>query len=460
MKKAKILIIDDEESLRLTFKTFLSKEGYDVITAEDYTSALEFLSKNEFDLIFVDIILGGHTGIDILQEVKTRGLRCPVIMVTGEPNLETATESVRLGAFDYLPKPVLKEPLVRAAKLAIHHKRISDEKDLIETEKEKYRLNLEAIFRSVQEAIMTVDTKMHVIEANDATERICGLVSRDIANKKLADVVNRCNKSCFTALEETLKTKKMIKEYRIECRHQQRPRQVVVINSSSLMDHNNNFVGAVLAIRDITRLTDLEQELRVRHQFYNIIGKSKKMQELYRLLENLTDIETTVLISGESGTGKELIAKALHYSGNRACKPLIKVNCSTLSENLLESELFGHVKGAFTGAIRDKIGRFEAADGGTIFLDEIGDISPRIQLKLLRVLQEKEFDRVGDSTPIKVNVRVIAASNSELREKVRLGEFRDDLYYRIKVMEIKLPPLRERLEDHRRFCSGYLYFGR
>jgi transcriptional regulator with PAS, ATPase and Fis domain len=171
------------------------------------------------------------------------------------------------------------------------------------------------------------------------------------------------------------------------------------------------------------------------------------MQNIYRLLEDLANLDTTVLITGESGTGKELVARALHYSGNRAFQPFTTVNCSALAESLLESELFGHVKGAFTGAIKDRLGRFETANGGTIFLDEIGDISPLIQLKLLRVLQEKEFERVGESTPRKVDVRVIASTNKDLREKVRNGEFRQDLYYRLKVVEVVLPPLRERLED-------------
>jgi transcriptional regulator with PAS, ATPase and Fis domain len=206
-------------------------------------------------------------------------------------------------------------------------------------------------------------------------------------------------------------------------------------------------MGAVLVIRDVTLLTNLERELRERHQFQNIIGKSKKMQDIYSLLEDLADLDTTVLITGESGTGKELIARALHYGGQRTFKPFVTVNCSALTENLLESELFGHVRGAFTGAIRDKQGRFQLADGGTILLDEIGDISPLIQLKLLRVLQEKEFERVGESISHKVDVRVVACTNKDLKEKVQKGEFRQDLYYRLKVMEIALPPLRDRLDD-------------
>ncbi len=216
--------------------------------------------------------------------------------------------------------------------------------------------------------------------------------------------------------------------------------------------------GAIETLQDITErkiaeetlrseVAFLEQTLKERSYFQSIIGKSNKMQEIYSLLENLADTDTTVLITGSSGTGKELVARAIHYSGIRSKNPMITINCSALSENLLESELFGHVKGAFTGAIKDKKGRFELADGGTIFLDEIGDISPRIQLKLLRVLQEKEFERVGDGEPRKVDVRVITATNRNLKERVLNREFREDLYYRLKVVEVHIPSLQKRKED-------------
>ena len=443
----RILVIDDEESIRFTFKSFLLKEGHEVVTAQDYDSAIESISSGAPDLIFADIVLGGRTGIDVLEEVRHKGLRCPVILITGEPNVETAAKSLRLGAFDYISKPIYKETLLRATNMALHHKTLVDEKDRIEAEKEKYRYNLEAIFKSVQDAIVTVDTEMRIIEANEATKNICGIPPQKLVGKKFDSIMTRCDKLCHKALEETLKTKNAVREHGIECKRKDRPRQVVALNSSPLMSRHNGFMGAVLVVRDVTRLADLERVLKERHKFQNLIGKSQKMQEIYRLLEDLTDTETTVLITGESGTGKELVAEALHYRGIRSGRPLVKVNCSALAENLLESELFGHVKGAFTGAIKDKTGRFQMANGGTILLDEIGEISPAIQLKLLRVLEEKQFERVGDSAPVKVDVRVIAATNQDLKNRVRLGEFRQDLYYRLKIIEISLPPLRERRED-------------
>jgi PAS domain S-box-containing protein len=321
--------------------------------------------------------------------------------------------------------------------------------DRRETEKElaEHRTQLEAIFASVKDGIVTVDPELRIIEANKPTENICGIARKEASGKIFSQCFSQCSRSCSEILRQTLEKKMTIKEYRIECGHQQRHQQTVSVTSSPLQDPEGNFMGAVLVVRDITLLRDLERELRERHQFQNIIGRSKKMQDIYRLLEDLANLETTVLITGESGTGKDLVARALHYSGQRAFKPFVTVNCSALTESLLESELFGHVKGAFTGAIKDKQGRFQAANGGTILLDEIGDISPLIQLKLLRVLQEKVFERVGESTPQKVDVRVIACTNKDLKEKVRRGEFRQDLYYRLKVVEVSLPPLRERLED-------------
>jgi len=445
--KSKILVIDDEESIRFTFKTFLSEEGHKVHTAEDYEGALDAISSTDLDFIITDIILGPHSGIDILRKVKERDMHCPVLIITGEPNMDSATEAVRLGAFDYIYKPIRKETLLRVTMHALRHKSILDGKKLLEAENERYRLNLEAIFKSLNDGIVTVDREMRVIEANEATRNICGFSPEEIVGKRFGKVLSRCNKPCHKVLKETLKTKKTIREFRVECGHQVRSGQIVLLTSSPLMDRKKKFVGAVLVARDITRLSNLEKKLKERHKFHNIIGKSLRMQEVYRLTEYLADTETTVLITGESGTGKELVASAIHHRGKRADKPLVIVNCSALAETLLESELFGHVKGAFTGAIKDKAGRFQLADGGTVFLDEIGGISPIVQLKLLRVLQEKQFERVGDSKTIKVDVRVIAATNSNLKEKIRLGEFREDLYYRLKVVEIAIPPLRKRLED-------------
>ena len=321
------------------------------------------------------------------------------------------------------------------------------ERKRTERELQEHRSRLVAIFGSVKDAIITVDTTARIMEANRATETICGVSTDKFIGTSFWDWPGFCEHLCREVLKETLKNKLPVRERQIECRRSKQFRQKVSISCSPLLDMHGRFLGAVTVIRDITRLKDLERELKERHRFQNIIGKSSKMQSIFNLLEDLSSLATTVLISGESGTGKELVAKALHYSGNRAPKPFVTADCSALSENLLESELFGHVKGAFTGAIRNTQGRFQSADGGTILLDEIGEISSQIQVKLLRVLQEKSFQRVGESGTTKTDVRVIACTNRDLKKRVLEGKFREDLYYRLKVVEIELPPLRERIED-------------
>lgn len=437
--KYKILVVDDEKVLRYTFEEFLKEEGYEVVCAGDYKEALEKVGNADFDLIFTDIIMGGETGIDLLREIRKKGVDCPVVIITGRPDIDTATEAVRLGAFDYISKPVDQHKLLKVASVALKYKEVVDKK-------EEYRSNLEAIFGSVKEGIVSVDSDMRIIEINSSALRLCGL-SRESVGKQLNDLSGECNNMCMEALKETLDKKKAIEDRHINCDKSDNPDQVVSISTSPLFDRNRLFSGAIMVLSDESRVTELEKKLKERRGFQKIIGKSEKMQDVYSLIEALANVESTVLVTGESGTGKELVAEAIHYSGVRSSKPLVKVNCSALSENLLESELFGHVKGSFTGATYDKVGRFQLADGGTIFLDEISGISQSVQLKLLRVLQEMVFERVGDSKSIRVDVRVVAATNRELSEMVKRGEFRDDLYYRLKVLGVHLPPLRDRFDD-------------
>ncbi|MDR4509073.1 MAG: sigma-54-dependent Fis family transcriptional regulator [Candidatus Brocadiaceae bacterium] len=433
----RILVVDDEENIRFTFENFLSDEGYAVKTAENFEEAWSLLCTSEYDVIFADIILGGKTGLDLLKSVKGKKFTCPFIMITGSPDIETATEALRLGAFDYIQKPVLQDTLLRTTKIALKQKSLIDEKD-------KYLSNIEAIFRSVKDAIISVDTRSCIINANHAAKYLCGIDSKSIGEKFLP---TQCNHKCLNALSETIKKKQPVEYYRVECNNKTHPHQVVTISAQPLFNQNHKLHGAVLVIKDETHIAKLEQNMRERTQFHSIVGQNQKMQAIYSLIENLADVQTTVLILGESGTGKELIAHELHHSGKFHNRPYVKANCSAFPESLQESELFGHVKGAFTGAAHDKAGRFKLADGGTIFLDEIGEISQSTQLLLLRVLQEREFEPVGSSTPVKVDVRVITATNQNLYKKVMEGSFRQDLYYRLKVVEITVPPLRERRDD-------------
>lgn len=438
--KEKILIVDDEESIRDICKRFLSREGYEVITAKNYQEAISGIEEVHFDLIFLDIRLEGKTGIDILEKIKEMNLDSIVVIFTGFPSLETASKTLRLGAFEYLIKPINKTILLDTTKNALRHKSLIAEKD-------RYRSNLEAIFKSVEEAIISVDKDLRIIEINKAVQSLCGINRETAIGVKLPLLQTSCRGNCLNILAETIKNRKPLEVDRLTCGQQNRTQQVITIRTYPLFDVHNHFSGAVLVAKDETYVADLERDLGERRRFQNIVGKSKKTQEIYSLIEKLAQVPTTVLITGESGTGKELVAEAIHYGGHRKDKPLVKLNCCALTDDLLESELFGHVKGAFTGAIEDKIGRFQKAHEGTLLLDEIGDISHRMQLRLLRVLQTQEFEKVGNSTPIKVDVRFLAATNQDLLDKVKRGQFREDLYYRLKVMSMTLPPLRDRLED-------------
>ncbi|MCP4714280.1 MAG: response regulator [Deltaproteobacteria bacterium] len=435
-----ILVVDDEENIRLTFRTFLEDEGYSVVTTENYRDALQAVTGTPVDVILSDIIMEDKTGIDLLRELKNRGLRSPVIMITGAPNIETATESVRLGAFDYIPKPFNKQTLLKVVSHALRHKALDDERD------SKQR-HLEALFKSVQDAIVTVSPLLTITQANEAASRLFDLPLSAIIGQRAAAVISPALQPVLELLEKTMLDRQPLLDFSFEWVRDDKRTAVCVFNSWPLMDSGGLCIGVVLTVRDVSRLSLLERELKERGAFHRLVGKSSVMQDVYELIEKLSEIETTVLITGPSGTGKELVAEAIHYNGCRALKPLVKVNCSALAENLLESELFGHVAGAFTGATKDRIGRFQMADGGTLFLDEIGDIPLALQLKLLRVLQEKRFERVGDTRSIDVDVRIISATNAHLAEKIEAGTFREDLYYRLNVMEIELPPLSCRTED-------------
>ncbi|MEN6439468.1 MAG: sigma 54-interacting transcriptional regulator [Syntrophobacter sp.] len=446
--KEKILVIEDDDHLRETFCRILAKDGYLVDASGDYASAVELIESNEYDAIFTDINLSGNeSGMDILAVCNGKRLSVPIIIITGFPSIDSATEAIRLGGYDYVCKPVERNVLLHLARGAVRH-------NAVKKESERSSRNLEAVFQSVSDAILSVDSRMVITNLNQAADGFC-IFHRSSIGRPFGEIPgcmtgsacdDECRRKLINAVAESMETDKPVELYKYECAKKKRAVYTMKVTPLTL-DHGNE-AGAVIAMRDETRLAALERDLDRRRNFHHlIIGKSEAMQATYNLIESLSEIRSTILITGESGTGKELVATALHHAGSRRHKPLVKVNCSALAETVLESELFGHVRGAFTGATHDRVGRFEKADGGTIFLDEIGDISPLIQLKLLRALQEKEIERVGDSRPIKVDVRILAATNRDLKQMVVDGSFREDLYYRIKVIEMKIPPLRNRRED-------------
>ena len=327
---ARILVVDDEAIVRRSCTRALAGDDVVVDAVESGAQALERIEAESYDVVVLDIMMPGIDGMEVLQRVKESHPDVEVVMVTGLSQIDTAVRSMKLGAFDYIPKPF--DP---------------DELKLI--------------------------------------------VSRALERRRL--------------LQENLNLK----------------------NAAS-----------------------------ARYRLDNMVGSSPRMQQVYRLVAQCAATNTTVLITGESGTGKELIARAIHHNSLRKDKPFVAVDCNALAETLLESELFGHVKGAFTGAVANKKGMFEAAAGGTLFLDEIGNISLSIQAKLLRVLQEREFRAVGDTRVQQATFRLVAATNKDLKAMIAEGTFRDDLYYRINVFPIESPPLRERREDIPALATHFL----
>jgi two-component system response regulator PilR (NtrC family) len=328
--KPHILVVDDELSMRELLEVMLTKEGYQVSTAQTGKEAISLIEKTDFDLLLCDIRLGDITGIDVLKALRNQNQDTVVIMISAYATTEAAVEAMNEGAYDFVPKPFNNEELKQTINNALKLKTLEHEKKILDDE-----------------------------------------------------------------LKRTL-------------------------------------------------------------HFGKIVGKSPAMRNIYKLIQQVARTKTNILITGESGTGKELIAKAIHEESARNAEPFVVVNCGGIPETLMESELFGHKKGSFTGATQDKKGLFETADQGTIFLDEIGELGLPIQVKLLRVVQERVFKPVGSNEDVSVDIRIISATNKKLEDEVIAGNFREDLFYRLNVIEIKVPPLRERKGDLRVLAQHFL----
>jgi two-component system response regulator PilR (NtrC family) len=330
MLKDKILVVDDEQSMREFLEIMLKKEDYKVSLASNGEEVLKLLERDIFDLVLLDVRMPKMDGIAVLKKIKALAPETIVIMITAYASHDTAVKAMKEGAYDYITKPFKIDEIKLIIKNALEKKNLQKENSL------------------------------------------------------------------------------------------------------------------------------LKQVVRDRYHFDNIIGQSPRMLALYDLLEKVSPTKTNILVTGESGTGKELVAKAIHYNSPRKDCPFVTLNCGAIPESLIESELFGHMKGAFTDAIATKKGLFEVADEGTLFLDEISELPLLMQVKLLRVLQDREFKRVGGTEDLRVDVRIIAATNKDLEEAVREKRFREDLFYRLNVIQIKLPPLRERTDDIPRLTIHFL----
>ena len=321
MGQERILIIDDSHDVCAHLAEYLRAESYEVETATEGAAGISLLESSFYDIVLTDLKMPGVDGMEVLRYLKEHAPESVCIILTGYGTIRNSVEAIKMGAFDYLTKPVKLDEILITIQRALEH--------------------------------------------------------RDLKRENI----------------------------------------------------------------------NLRNQLKKKYQFENIIGDSESIEKIFETVEKVADTDSTILVLGESGTGKELIAKAIHYNSYRREGPFVPVNCAAIPSELLESELFGHEKGAFTNAIRTRIGRFELANGGTLFLDEIGDMSPNLQGKLLRVLQERQFDRVGGIKTIRTDIRVIAATHQNPKKRVEEGKFREDLYYRLNVIPIEIPPLRKRVSD-------------
>jgi PAS domain S-box-containing protein len=297
---------------------------------------------------------------------------------------------------------------------------------------------LQSILNSISEGVMALDKNWKVVLWNNAAERITGFLKEEVLGKECHNIFRSrlCGKHCL--LDRALSCGHPCQEVEAAIYNRRHEVKHLIVNAAPLYDSHGDIIGGLETFRDVSQHRWMSEELENHLGYKDILGQSPPMIKVFEILASLVKTDTTVLIQGESGTGKELIARALHF---------VAINCSAIPEGMLESELFGHARGAFTGAVRTHIGKFELANGGTLFLDEIAEISPSVQVKLLRVLELREFQRLGDNASINVDVRVIAATNTNLYNRVLEGAFREDLYYRLSVFPLDLPPLRQRTDD-------------
>ncbi|GAB4341859.1 MAG: sigma-54 dependent transcriptional regulator [Calditrichia bacterium] len=307
---------------------------------------------------------------------------------------------------------------------------------------------LQTVFDALPDGIVAIlDSHKRIATANRAIARMLGIDITDLIGKEIAEVVEARIPGLSEVVEQTLQTGQGVSNYTTESVSPDGVLSSFLVSTALIQEVDQNEKGVVLILHDVSEVSRLRKIALQMQRYGEIVGNSDKMKNIYALIESIKEYDTSVLIVGETGTGKELVARALHQTSRRKNKPFVPVNCSALPENLIESELFGHVKGAFTGAIASRPGRFHVADGGTLFLDEVGTLPLNVQVKLLRAIQERKVEPVGSSEAKPFDVRIISATNRDLFELVAEGKFREDLLFRLKVMRIDLPPLRERGED-------------
>lgn len=444
MNTTTILLLEDNPGdARLIRELFrdIQRRSFDIVTAESFQQAHERLKERRVDLALVDLSLPDSQGLDTFRKLAEGYPSLPQVLLTGLNDQETAIRAVREGAQDYLLKDQVDgHVLIRAIDYAIERKRIQVELEAANTRLRKSTEDLHSILNQLHIGTILIDPEDRILHVSASALRLLGKNGKIPEDQPWQDAMGFPDHDVH-ALERLMQQdeRKTFVVHFTPPGHA--PRWVEI----DIHDDPRDKRAKMFFLYDVTEIHTLRRQLQA--PFHDLIGKCRPMQDVYRQIRNLSQVNSTVIIEGETGTGKELVARALHDSSSRNDKPFLAVNCAGLTESLLGSQLFGHKKGAFTGAHGDHRGFFESAQGGTIFLDEIGDMPAPMQTSLLRVLQEKEITRLGESQPRKVDVRIICATHHDLQAQVARQTFRADLLYRIRVGRIHLPPLRERQED-------------
>ena len=446
MNTTTILLVEDNPGdVRLIRELFRDMQwrSCDILTAESFRQAHDRLKENTVDLALVDLSLPDSHGLDTFRKLAAGYPSLPQVLLTGLDDRDTAIQAVREGAQDYLLKgEVDAHILIRAIDYAIERKCIQTELEAANTRLQKSAEDLDSILNQLHIGTILIGPDGRILHMGVSALRLLGKNGTIPEGRPWQDALGFADHDVH-ALERLMQQD----ERKKFLTHFTPPGHSPCWLEIDIHDDPRDARAKMFFLYDVTEIHTLRKQLEDKSHFHDLIGKCRPMQDVYRQIRNLSLVDSTVIIEGETGTGKELVARALHDSSLRKDKPFLAVNCAGLTESLLGSQLFGHKKGAFTGANSDHRGFFESAQGGTIFLDEIGDMPAPVQTSLLRVLQEKEITRLGESQPRKVDVRIICATHHDLQAQVARQTFRADLLYRIRVGRIHLPPLRERQED-------------
>ena len=448
-----VLMVDDTPANLGVLYEVLSAAGYSVLVAEDGESALERAAYAQPDLILLDVMMPGIDGFETCRRLKEQPetQAIPIIFMSALSDTVDKIRGLQLGAVDYITKPFQHEEVL--ARVHTHLTLQQLKRTLAERE-----ARLSALVTSAMDAILTFDADGLITLFNPAAEAMFGCNAAEVLGQPLDTLLATPLRQVVHDYQRQSEARLWLPEGLQALRGNGQPFPIEATLSRTLVTGQPFYT---MILRDIearqqaeaefNRLHGLNlylrDEIQAEHDFEEMIGASTALRAVLQEVEAVAGTQATVLITGETGTGKELIARAIHNRSTRQAKPLIKLNCAAIAASLAESELFGHEKGAFTGALTRKIGRFELANGGTLFLDEVGELPLDLQAKLLRVLQEGEFERVGGSQTLKTDVRVIAATNRDLAQRCREGQFRADLYYRLNVFPVESPALRSRRED-------------